>query len=233
MSTIIEYAPFLLQGVGITILVSFLGCVLAVITAFVAGLMRLSSHRILRWPAAVFVEFFRGSSMLVQMFWLFYALPFFGIQLQPITAAVIALGFNEGAYAAEIVRGTILSRAKGQTEAAIALGMRPGLRMRRILIPQSIPAMLPNFGNIFVDLLKNSSLVSLVTVSELTFRAQQARTTTGDTVEIFLTILVVYFILSWLLSLLMAWLERRFALDRRKIPKIRPLKSILGGGAVR
>lgn len=229
MSTVWSYAPSLLEGIGITVLVTVLGCVLTVIVAFAAGLARMSTHRILRWPGGVFVEFFRGSSMLVQLFWLFYALPFFGIQLAPITAAVIALGCNEGAYAAEIVRGTIKSRPKGQTEAAIALGMSPALRMRRILIPQSLPAMLPNFGNVFVDLLKNSCLVSLVTVGDLTFRAQQARITTGETAELFLTILVIYFVLSLVLALLMAWLERRFALNVRERPKMHPLKAILGG----
>lgn len=214
MSEVIAYAPLLLQGLLITVLVTVLSAALAVLTAFVAGLGRLSQHRWLRWPAGVFVEVFRGTSLLVQMFWFFYALPFFGFQLAPLAAAVLALGLNEGAYAAEIVRGTISARAKGQTEACIALGMGRGLRMRRVLIPQSIPAMLPPFGNVMVDLLKNTSLVSLVTVADLTFRAQMVRNTTGKTAALFLTILVLYFILALLISLLMKWLERRFALDR-------------------
>jgi polar amino acid transport system permease protein len=215
MSDVITYAPLLLQGLLVTLLVTALGAILAVVTAFVAGLGRLSTHRWLRWPAGVFVEVFRGTSLLVQMFWFFFALPFFGIQLAPLAAAVLALGLNEGAYAAEIVRGTIGSRAKGQTEACVALGMGRGLRMRRVLIPQSIPAMLPPFGNVLVDLLKNTSLVSLVTVADLTFRSQMVRNATGKTAAVFLTILVLYFVLALLLSLLMKWLERRFALDRK------------------
>src|SRR3981189_2301157 len=114
MSDVIAYAPLLLQGLLITLLV--------------AGLGRPSQHWWLRWPAAVFVEIFRGTSLLVQMFWFFFAMPFFGIQLAPLTAAVLALGLNEGAYAAEIVRGTIGSRARGQTEACVALGIGPALR---------------------------------------------------------------------------------------------------------
>jgi polar amino acid transport system permease protein len=215
MSDVITYAPLLLQGLLITVLVTVLSAILAVVTAFAAGLGRLSQHRWLRWPAGVFVEVFRGTSLLVQMFWFFFALPFFGVQLAPLAAAVLALGLNEGAYAAEIVRAAISSRAKGQTEACVALGMGRGLRMRRVLIPQSIPAMLPPFGNVLVDLLKNTSLVSLVTVADLTFRAQMVRNTTGKTAAVFLTILVLYFVLALLLSLLMKWLERRFALDRK------------------
>lgn len=215
MSDVIAYAPLLLQGLLITLLVTVLSAIVAVVTAFTAGLARLSRHWWLRWPAGVFVEVFRGTSLLVQMFWFFFALPFFGIQLAPMTAAVLALGLNEGSYAAEIVRGTISSRAAGQTEACVALGMGPSLRMRRVLLPQSIPAMLPPFCNVLVDLLKNTSLVSLVTVADLTFRGQMVRSTTGQTTAVFLTILVLYFVLSSLISLLMKWLERRFALDRR------------------
>jgi polar amino acid transport system permease protein len=95
--------------------------------------------------------------------------------------------------------------------------MSPSQRLRRILIPQSIPAMLPPFGNVMVDLLKNTSLVSLVTVTDLTFRAQMIRSTTGETAAVFLTILVMYFLLSVLLAMLTKWLEKRYALDRRAL----------------
>jgi polar amino acid transport system permease protein len=221
MAEVISYAPLLLNGLLMTLLVTVLGAAVALVAAFGAGLARLSQHRFLRWPATAFVEVFRGTSLLVQMFWFFFALPFFGIQLTPLAAGVLALGLNQGAYAAEIVRGAIKSRAAGQQEACIALGMGPALRMRRILIPQALPAMLPPFGNVLIDLLKNTSLVSLVTVSDLTFTAQLVRTTTGATAAVFLTILVVYFVLSYALSLLVAWLERRFAVERpeRSLPK--------------
>jgi polar amino acid transport system permease protein len=214
MHAVIDYAPLLLRGLWITVLVTILGSGVMLVVAFAAGLGRLSQHRYLRWPAAVFVEIFRGTSLLVQMFWLFFALPFFGFTLTPMAAAVLALGLNEGAYGAEIVRGAIKSRTVGQNEACIALGMGRALRMRRILIPQAIPMMLPSFCNVFIDLLKNTSLVSLVTVADLTFRAQNVRNTTGQTTAVFLTILVVYFVLSMLITVLVKGLERRFALDR-------------------
>src|SRR5664279_4883458 len=225
--------PILLHGLLITVLVTALGTALAVVTAFTAGLGRLSQHWFLRWPSGIFVEVFRGTSLVVQMFWLFFAMPAFGIQLQPLTAAVLALGLNEGAYAAEIVRGSISARAAGQNEACIALGMGRALRMRRILIPQSIPAMLPAFGNVMVDLLKNTSLVSLVTVSDLTFRAGFVRNAYGHTTEVYLIILVIYFLLSQLISAFSKWLERRFALDRESRSVIRSagMQSIGTGGA--
>lgn len=215
-SDFVSYAaPLLLHGLLITLLVTLLGTLLALVVAFTVGLGRLSQHRFLRWPAGIFIEVFRGTSLVVQMFWLFFALPGFGIQLAPLTAAVLALGLNEGAYAAEIVRGAISSRTAGQNEACIALGMGRALRMRRILIPQSIPAMVPPFGNVMVDLLKNTSLVSLVTVSDLTFRAGFVRNAQGHTTEVYLIILVMYFLLSQVISTFTKWLERRFALDRQ------------------
>ncbi|MGY4719674.1 ectoine/hydroxyectoine ABC transporter permease subunit EhuC [Naumannella cuiyingiana] len=227
MSVVLEYLPLLLRGLGMTLLITVLGGILTIIVAFTAGLARLSSHAWVRIPAGVFVEVFRGTSMLVQLFWFFFALPFFGIQLAPLTAAVLVLGLNEGAYASEVVRGAIKSLPKGQTEAAIACGMPAGKRMRRILIPQAVPIMLPPMGNVMVDLLKNTSLVSLITVLDLTFAAQQVRTSTGESLTVFGVILVVYFLLSMLISALTAMLERRFSLDRRDIPKVR-LLDVLG-----
>lgn len=227
MDAVIQYLPLMGQGLLVTLLVTFLGAVLTIVVAFAAGLAGLSPRWYLRWPSYVFVEFFRGSGLLVQMFWFFFALPFLGIELHPLFAGVLALGLNEGAYAAEVVRGTIRSRPKGQTEAAIALGMNRRLRLWRILLPQSIPAMLPSFGNVMVDLLKNTSLVSLVTVSDLTWRAFNARTVTGATVEVFLTILVVYYLLSLLIGWITRMLERRFALDRKAVSSVRK-RTLLG-----
>ena len=214
MTEILPYWSVFLHGLGITVLVTLLGSVVAVATAFATGLAQLSVHRFLRWPAFVFVEIFRGTSLLVQMFWFFFALPFFGIQFTPLAAAVLAVGLNEGAYAAEIVRGSIAGRARGQDEACTALGMGRALRLRRVLIPQSIPVMLPPFGNVMIDLLKATSLVSLVTVHELTFQAQAIRNTTAQTTAVFVTLLILYFVLSTAISQLSSWLERRFALDR-------------------
>lgn len=209
MSTIEPYLPFLLRGLLITVALTILGMVLAVVVAFTAGMSRMSRRQVIRWPAGAFIEFFRGTSMLVQLFWLFFALPFFGIKLVPFAAAILALGLNEGAYGAEIVRGAINAVPRGQREGALALSLTPYQRMRHVILPQAVPAMIPPFGNVLVDLLKNTSLVSLVTVSDLTFRAQMVRNTTGATAAVFGTILVLYFVVSYALSLITGWVERR------------------------
>ena len=158
--------------------------------------------------------------MIVQLFWFYYASPQLGFELMLLFAGVLVLGLNEGAYAAEVVRGTIASRPAGQTEACVALGIGPARRMWRVLLPQSIPAMLPSFGNVFVDLLKATSLVSFITINELTFQALDIRNNTADTRGPFLTILVLYFILAMLIAGLTRWLEKRFAADRtpRSVP---------------
>ncbi|PKW15357.1 ectoine/hydroxyectoine ABC transporter permease subunit EhuC [Saccharopolyspora spinosa] len=209
MSQILPFLPLLLNGLLITLALTAVGIVITVVVAFAAGLCRMSRRRWLSWPAGAFIEIFRGTSMLVQLFWLFFALPFFGVQLVPFAAAVLALGLNEGAYGAEIVRGAIIALPRGQREGAIALSLTPYQRLRYVILPQAIPAMIPPFGNVFVDLLKNTSLVSLVTVADLTFRAQMVRATTGATAAVFGTILVLYFVVAYLLSIATAWFERR------------------------
>lgn len=214
MQAIFDYWQLLLDGLLITVVVTVFGSLLAFLIAFFVGIARVARSAWLRVPSAVIVEVFRGTSLLVLMFWLFFALPFLGIELTPIFAGVLALGLNGGAYGAEIVRTTIKGRPKGQTEAIVALGIPRTVALWRILIPQSIPAMLPPFGNILVDLLKASSLVSLVTIADLTFRAQMVRAATGETIAVFGVVLVLYFLLALLCGELVKWLERRFDLAR-------------------
>lgn len=214
MSALWEYRNLLFEGLLLTVQTFVLGFLLAVAVSFVLGIGGLSERWWMRWLVTIWVEFWRGTSVLVQMFVIYYLLPFVGISFSAVASAVLALGLNEGAYASEIVRGTIATRAKGQNEAGIALGMSKYLRMRRILIPQSIPAMLPPFGNVAVDTLKNTSLASLVLVNELTYQTQQVWTAVGKTVEVFSALLIAYFILSLIVAGIFRLLERRFALDR-------------------
>lgn len=234
MSTIIEFGPLLWKGLIVTLELLVLGSLLALVIAFAAGLARLSRHFLVRLPASVFIEVFRGTSMIVQLFWFFFALPFLGIELPAFGVGVVVLALNEGAYAAEIVRGAIKSRPRGQTEACVALGIGPAKRMRRILIPQSIPAMLPPFGNVLVDLLKNTSLVATITVLDFTYYGLQVRTITGETTAVFLALLVVYFVLSMVLWFMMKWFERRFAIARTKSTRTKswslPRAGIGGAG---
>jgi polar amino acid transport system permease protein len=199
----------LLPGAVLTIELTVLGSLLAAAVALVSGLMLTARARAVRAVARVYVEFFRGTSMLVQLFWLFFALPAFGVELAPLEAGVLGLGLNIGAYGAEVVRGAINAVPRGQTEAAIALNMSPALRMRRIILPQAVVAMLPPFGNLLIELLKSTALVSLITLSDLTFRAQLLRAATGDTLAIFSTVLGMYFVMALVITFGIRALERR------------------------
>ncbi len=232
MQVIIDNLDRLWNGLLVTLQLIVLGSALTVVVAFVLGLGRMSRFWFLRFPSAVFIETFRGTSMIVQLFWVFFALPFLGIELTALVAGVLVLAFNEGAYGAEIVRGAIKSRPVGQTEACIALGIGPVKRMRRILIPQSIPAMLPPFGNVMIDLLKNSALLSTITVLELTYQGNTIRQITGETTAVFTTLLVIYFVLSMLIYVVFQVLESRFAVvDRRGGTGTRLWQLLRPGGA--
>jgi polar amino acid transport system permease protein len=180
--------------------------------AFVAGLTRLYAPWPVAWIAIAYIELFRGTSALVQLFWLYFVLPQFGLELTAFWAAVLGLGLHVGAYGAEIVRGTVAAVPKGQWEASTALNLAPFAALRRIVLPQALAAMIPPWGNLMIELLKLTSLVSLITLADLTFRAQQINLATFRTVEVFTLMLVAYLILSLLLTLAIRWLDGRLAL---------------------
>ena len=205
------FLPALLHGAWITIQITAMSCVLAVVFALAAGLAKISPFWPLRWIATAYIEVFRGTSALVQLFWLFFVLPHFGLTLDPIPVAVLALSLNIGAYGAEVVRGAILAVPRGQYEASIALNMRPSTRMRRIILPQATAAMIPPWGNLFIELLKATALVSLITVSDLTFEAYQLNQATLQTVQIFTLVLVMYLAIALVITFLMRGLERKVA----------------------
>ncbi|MCU9601685.1 ectoine/hydroxyectoine ABC transporter permease subunit EhuC [Pallidibacillus thermolactis] len=197
----------ILPGLKVTLQVLIFSAILAIIVAFVAGFGRLSRFKIIRFITTIYVELFRGTSLLVQLFWLFFALPAFGIQFTPLFAAIIALGLNYGAYASEVVRGSILAISKGQTEAAIALNMTYWQRMRIVILPQALRIMLPGFGNNIIELIKGTSLVSLITLNDLTYHGLMLQNVNlSYTMPVFLVLLFVYF----LIALPFVWLVRKF-----------------------
>lgn len=204
-----EIFAALLDGAGVTISVWFLAALLAVPVAIVAGAARLSRLPLVRMLAGVYIEFFRGTSALVQLFFLFFVLPFFGLPLSPFAAGVLALGLNEGSYGAEVVRGALQAVPKGQREAATVLGMSRWARFRRVIFPQALVLILPPAGNLAIDLLKLTSLVSLVTLSDITFEGQQLRLSAGDPLAVFGVLLVIYFVLATLIAAGFRVLERR------------------------
>ena len=154
-----EYAPRLIDGTIVTAQQTLLAAILAIVIALIMALMKMSSVRALRWFAVGYIELFRGTSLLVQLFWIFFVLPFFGVTLEPFTAGFIAVGMNLGAYGAELVRGGIQSVPRGQYEACIALNLPPVSRFRRVIFPQALLKMLPPWGNLLIELLKATALV--------------------------------------------------------------------------
>ncbi|GGH61050.1 ectoine/hydroxyectoine ABC transporter permease subunit EhuC [Frigidibacter albus] len=203
------YIGLILQGALVTAQLTVMGTALALVMAFTAGLARLAPFAPLRWLARAYVEFFRGTSIFVQLFWVYFVLPFAGVSLSPLQAGVLALGLNVGAYGAEVVRGAVLSVPRDQFEACIAVNLSRFQRMRHVILPQALPLMLPTFGNNAIELLKGTAVVSLISLSDMTFQAQVVRAQTGSTLIPFATILVLYFAMSLLIGAGMRWLERR------------------------
>jgi polar amino acid transport system permease protein len=211
-----NFLPELLRGAVITLQVTAGGAVVAVVAALSAGLARLYGASPWRWLATGYVELFRGTSALVQLFWLFFVLPHFGLTLEPMSVGIAALGLNVGAYGAEVVRGAIGSVGRGQWEAATALNLTRAQALRRIILPQAFVAMIPPWGNLFIELLKATSLVSLITLSDLAFKAQQLNQNTLRTAEIFSTVLLMYLAMSVLITLAMRAVETRAARGLRR-----------------
>lgn len=181
----------------------------AVVLSVFFGIMRLAENRVLRSTAIVYIEFFRGTSLLVQLYWIYYVLPLFGLTLPPFLSGVVALGLNFGAYGAEIVRGAIQAIPTGQIEAAVALNMSKAKRMRRIIIPQTYTLILPPASNLAIELMKATALVALITVVDLMFVSRQINATTWLSAQAFGTALIIYYLLSrFALIPFLRWLEK-------------------------
>lgn len=206
-----ELLPLLWKGTLVTVEITVAAALLAVVLAFLAALAKVSELRLLRWIANLYIEVFRGTSLLVQLFWLYFVLPLppFNLTLSPTTVAVLGLGLNIGAYGAEVMRGALSAVPRGQIEAATALNIPPLHRFFRIVLPQAMVNAIPPGTNLLIELLKGTSLVSLITLADLTFRANQLVQATFRSGEIFFATLVIYFFLSQSINLSMRLLERR------------------------
>lgn len=203
-----QYWPRLLSGTGITVAQFLLSSVVAIILALVFALMKMSSNKLVKGVAVTYIEVFRGTSLLVQLYWIFFVLPLFGVTLEKFTAGYIAIGMNAGAYGAELVRGGIMSVPKGQWEAALAINMSSAKRMWRIILPQAVGIMLPPWGNLLIEILKGTALVSLISVTDLMFEAKQINASTYLSAQIFGTALIIYYIIARVMfTPLMRWFE--------------------------
>ena len=213
---LVDIAPFdllqaILRGLGVTLGLTAMGILLALVVALIAGIARTSRFFLVRFVTGMYIEIFRGTSILVQMFWIFFVLPLdpFNVSISAFEAGVLALGLNVGAYGAEVVRGAIQSVPKGQIEASIALNMTTTRRLISVILPQATVRMIPPLGNLMIELLKATPLVSLITLADVTFQARSAQQTVGRTPEIFVLLLFLYFAMAYPLTLTVRWIERQ------------------------
>ena len=215
MGVIGEIIPQLMRGLNITLSTLLASAIFGYLMAFIAGFCRLSNNIILRTFTRFYVEIFRGTSLIVQLFWLYYALPIvFNIHLgSDFWVGAIAIGLNYGAYMSEIVRGSILAVSKGQTEAAVALNMSPFQRMRFVILPQAVRMMLPEFGNYLIQMLKATSLISLISLTDILYYGDRMR---GSHISLGPTIYFVILIIYFIIALPIIWFTRRMEKSAKK-----------------
>ena len=210
MNLVINSFPLLLIGAGVTIQITVLSTAIGFVIGLIVGVARISNLRLLRMFAEVYVEFFRGTPLLVQIFLFYFALPVItGQRIDPFIAAISACGINSGAYVAEIFRAGIQSIDDGQMEAGRSLGMTWLQTMRYIIVPQAFKRVIPPLGNEFIAMLKDSSLVSVIGFEELTRRGQLIIAKTYGSFEIWMSVAVIYLVMTLTISRFVAYLERR------------------------
>ena len=202
--------PDLLRGALVTVEITACALALGCVLGLLVGIGRLNPKR--RWlygACTAYVAAIRGTPLLVQLFILFSGLPHFGILLPAFLCGVLGLGVYSGAYVSEIVRGAIQSIDKGQTMAAQSLGMTPGTAMREIVLPQAVVRMIPPLGNEFIALIKNSALVSLLTIHDVMHEGQKIISVSYRSLEVYLAIALVYFVLTGTMTLVLRHFEQK------------------------
>ncbi len=204
-----EFLPILLQGVWLTLVVTFGSLILSTLLGTVWALMRVSPVRALQQLAKAIVNGIRGIPILVQLFYIYFVMPEFGVTLTALQASIIGLGIAYSAYQAENFRAGIEAIDKGQIEASESLGMGWALMMRRVVLPQAVKIILPPYGNIMIMMLKDSSQASTITVAELTLKVQLIAASTFKYTSVLTMVAVLYLVMSVPLILFVGWLERR------------------------
>ncbi|SFK68126.1 polar amino acid transport system permease protein [Paenibacillus sp. 1_12] len=212
---IITYFPALLEGALITLEVSLLTMVIATIAGTFLALMRISSNRTMRSISMVYMWIMRGTPLLLVLFFVYYAFPSWGIRLPAFAAAILAMSMNSAAYKGEIIRSGIQAIPRGQIESAMAIGMSYGQTMRRIVLPQAVRIIIPPYINNSILLIKNSALVSSITVTDLMLNSQQIYSATYRPVEILGTAGVLYLTMTSLLMWFQMWAEKKLSYYNR------------------
>lgn len=209
------WSPQLWAGVQVTILLTLISMALALVIGLLLALAQLNPRRrVLVWSAYAFVELIRGSPLLLQLFYIFYVFPFFGLRLSTFTAGVLGLAINYGAYLSEVFRAGIEAVDNGQWEAARSLGMPMWVIMSKVVLPQAMRIIIPPVGNYFISLFKDTALVSTISIAELLFTGQLLAAETFKYLEIYSFIFTIYILISYPASLGVKWLERRMRIVR-------------------
>ena len=209
-SVLLPYKGLLPAALLITIEIGVIGFILAVCISTIVGTLRSRKlPKVFEVLLGIYVEIFRCTPLLVQMFFVYYGLPTLGIRIEPVTAAIFTMGFNSGAYLSENVRGAILSVDKGQYEAAKMLGYNALQTSRHIVLPQAMRVAIPSFMNGFSSIIKETSIVSVLPVVELTKLGNQVYAKTYHPFEIYMLLGVIYFLLTYVVTCLAKWLERK------------------------
>ncbi|AUN03546.1 amino acid ABC transporter permease [Clostridium botulinum] len=220
-----KYSSFFINGAKYTIILAFFTVVIGSVLGLLLSLMKLSKNKILKYIAVSYIEFIRGTPVLVQLYIIYYGLPTIGIRFPEVPilgsnfpdffAGILALSINSGAYVAEIIRAGIQAADKGQMEAARSLGMSESMAMKNVIIPQAFKNILPALGNEFITIIKESSIVSIIGIHELMYNADTVRGNIFRPFEPLLVAAVMYFIMTFTLSKLLGVAERRMRVSDR------------------
>lgn len=213
MEVIINSLPYLWEGLKVTLYVFIVAIIIGFFLGLILALLRLAPVKILNWIAKIFIDAIRGTPILVQLFFIFYGLNSLEfISMDRTTAGIVTVAVNAGAYFAENIRAGIQSIDRGQTEAARSLGLTESQNMRYIILPQAFRRMLPTFTNQAIISLKDTSLLSVIGIADLTQQGTVVIASTFKAFEIWIAVGIMYFVMIYLLSLLASYLERRFEL---------------------
>jgi len=202
--------PFMLQGLGMTVLLTVLSMAAGLLLGLIISLIRLARFRPISMAAKLYIELFRGTPLLVQLLWIYYSLPIAtGLVLSPLNSALIGLSLNLSAFIAEIFRAGIQSIGRGQREAALAMGMNHWQSMYRVILPQAVRRIIPPMGSVWVSLFKDTSLVSIIAVTDIMYQAKVLSVQTYRPVEIYTVVAIIYFILTYPQARFVDWLFQR------------------------
>jgi His/Glu/Gln/Arg/opine family amino acid ABC transporter permease subunit len=211
-SVIPQYFDYLMSGLVMTLFISAVSISIGFAGGILIGLARISRNKLIYGISTVYVEAFRGTPLLVQIFLVYFGIASFGIFLDPIFAGTVVLAMNTAAYQAEIFRGGVQSIPKGQMEASRSMGLSYNQSMFQVIIPQALRNSLPSYTNEFITMIKDSSLVFAIGVTELTFAAREVSAHTFQPFVVYIFIAVLYFAVTFSTSRVMRYVERRFAI---------------------